>query len=59
MNIKKWEKYPVERLHTQFYKFFLGLNKIAPNMVARNETGCTSFFEGEYLIKDNKILDTS
>ena len=27
MNIKKWEKDPVERLHTQFYKRFLGLNK--------------------------------
>jgi len=39
MNIKKWEKDPVERLHTQFYKFFLGLNKRAPNLVARSETG--------------------
>ena len=39
MNIKKWEKDPVERLHTQFYKLFLGLNKRAPNVVARNETG--------------------
>ena len=32
-------KDPVERLHTQFYKYFLGLNKRAPNVVARNETG--------------------
>ena len=39
MNIKKWEKDPVERLHTQFYKLFLGLNKRAPNVVAHNETG--------------------
>ena len=38
MNIKKWEKDPVERLHTQFYKLFLGLDKRAPNVVARNET---------------------
>ena len=39
MNIKKWEKDPIERLHIQFYKYFLGLNKRAPNVVARNETG--------------------
>ena len=39
MYVKKWEKDPVERLHTQFYKYFLGLNKRAPNVVARNETG--------------------
>ena len=39
LNTKKWEKDPVERLHTQFYKYFLGLNKRAPNVVARNETG--------------------
>ena len=39
MNIKKWEKDPVERLHTQFQKYFLGLNNRAPNVVARNETG--------------------
>ena len=39
LNIKKWKKDPVERLHTQFYKYFLGLNKRAPNVVAHNETG--------------------
>ena len=38
-NIKTWEKDPVERLHTQFHKYFLGLNKRAPSVVARNETG--------------------
>ena len=38
MNFKKWENDPVER-HTQFYKYFLGLNRRAPNVVARNETG--------------------
>ena len=32
-------KDPVERLHTQCNKLFLGLNKRAPNVVARNETG--------------------
>ena len=42
MNIQKWEKDPVERLHTQFYKYFLGLNKGAPNVVARNETVLTN-----------------
>ena len=39
MNFKKWENDPVERQHTQFYKYFLGLNRRAPNVVARNETG--------------------
>ena len=39
MNIKNWEKDPVERLHTQFYKYFIGYNNRAPNVVARNETG--------------------
>ena len=39
INIKKWEKDPLERVHKQFYKYFLGLNKRAPNVVARNETG--------------------
>ena len=39
INLKKWEKDPVERLHTQFYKYYLGLNRRAPNIAARNETG--------------------
>ena len=39
INFKKWENDPVERQHTQFYKHFLGLNRRAPNVVARNETG--------------------
>ena len=39
INPNKWEKDPVERLHTQFYKNYLGLNKRAPNVVPRNETG--------------------
>ena len=39
INFKKWEKDPVERQHTQFYKCFLSLNRRAPNVVARNETG--------------------
>ena len=39
MDFKKWEKDPIERQHTQFYKYFLGLNRRAPNVVARNETG--------------------
>ena len=50
MNIQKWEKDPVERLHTQFYKYFLDLNKRAPNLVARNETGRPS-------LKLNILLD--
>ena len=61
MNIKKWEKDAVERLHTQFYKYILGLNKRAPNVVARNETGRLSLKLNIllYLIKNNNILDTS
>ena len=39
LNIKKREKHPAERLYTQFYKYFLSLNKRVPNVVARNETG--------------------
>ena len=38
-NPNKREKDPIERLHTQFYKNYLGLNKRAPNVVSRNETG--------------------
>ena len=37
LNIKNWEKDPVERLHTQFYKYFLGLNKRAPNVVVEKK----------------------
>jgi len=37
MNIKKWEKDSVERLHTQFYIYFL--DDSAPDVVARKETG--------------------
>ena len=35
MNFKKWEIDPTERQHTQLYKHFLGLNRRAPNVVAR------------------------
>ena len=35
----KWEKDPVEKLHTQFYKYYMGLNRRAPNIVSRNEVG--------------------
>ena len=30
---------PIERFHSQFYKSYLGLNRRAPNVAARNETG--------------------
>ena len=36
-NFDKWEQDPVERLHCQFYKYFLGLNKRASNVVAWND----------------------
>ena len=39
MNLQIWEKDPVERLHLQFFKYYLGLNKRAPNVAARNEVG--------------------
>ena len=35
----KWEKDPIEKLHTQFYKYYMGLNRRAPNVVSRNEVG--------------------
>ena len=38
-NLQIWEKDPVERLHSQFFKYYLGLNKRAPNVAARNEVG--------------------
>ena len=36
---KKWEKDPIERLHSQFYKHYLGLNRRAPNVASRNDMG--------------------
>ena len=39
MDHKKWEKDPIERLHSQFYKHYLGLNRRAPNFASRNEMG--------------------
>ena len=38
-NLQIWEKDPIERLHSQFFKYYLGLNKRAPNVAARNEVG--------------------
>ena len=37
MNLQIWEKDSVERRHSQFFKYYLGLNKWAPNLEARNE----------------------
>ena len=34
---KKWEKEPIEKIHTQFYKHFIGLDERATNIVSRNE----------------------
>ena len=39
LDLKKWEKDPIERFHSQFYKSYLGLNRRAPNVAAGNETG--------------------
>ena len=39
MDHKKWEKDSIERLHSQFYKHYLGLNRRAPNVASRNEMG--------------------
>ena len=36
---KKWEKDAIERLHSQFYKHYLGLNRRAPNVASRNDMG--------------------
>ena len=39
LNLNKWEKDPIERFHSQFYKSYLCLNRRASNVAARNETG--------------------
>ena len=36
---KKWGKDPKEKIHTQFYKHFIGLNNRATNIISRNEAG--------------------
>ncbi len=38
LNLNKWEKDPIERFHSQFYKSFLFLDRRATNVAARNET---------------------
>ena len=42
LNFDNWETDSVERLHTQFYKHYFGLNKRAPNVASRNEAGLLS-----------------
>ena len=42
MNLQIWEKDPVERLHSQFFKYYLGLNKRTPNVAARNDHSGTT-----------------
>ena len=44
-NFDKWDQDPVERLHCQFYKCFLGLNKRASNVVARNDKPTNNLLE--------------
>ena len=39
IDLSKWEKDPIEKLHTQFYIYYMGLNWRAPNVVSRNEVG--------------------
>ncbi len=41
-------KNPIERLHAQFYKYYLGLNRRAPNIVSRNEVGRLSLKSNIY-----------
>ena len=36
---KKWGKDPKQKIHTQFYKHFIGLNNRATNIIPRNEAG--------------------
>ncbi len=45
---KSKEKGPIERLHTQFYKYYLGLNRRAPNIVSCNEVGRLSLKSNIY-----------
>jgi len=39
IDLKKWDRDPIEKLHAQFYKYYIGLNRRAPNIVSRNEVG--------------------
>ena len=39
IDFKKWDRDPIEKLHTQFYKYYVGLNRRTPNVVSRNEVG--------------------
>ena len=39
IDLKKWDREPIEKLHTQFYKYYIGLNRRTPNVVSRNEVG--------------------
>ena len=32
---KKWEKYPIEKIYTQLYKYLIGVNKRATNIKSR------------------------
>ena len=34
---KKWGKDAVEKIHTHFYKHFIGLNRRATDIISRNE----------------------
>jgi len=39
VDLEKWDRDPIEKLHTQIYKYYIGLSRRAPNVVSRSEVG--------------------
>ena len=56
--LKKWGKDPIEKIHTHFYKHFIGLNRGATNIISRNEAGRLSF-KSNISIADPCLLHSS
>ena len=51
---KKWGKDPIEKIHTEFYKHFIGLKNRATNIIPRNEAGRLSL-KSHININDTKF----
>ena len=56
--LKNWGKDPIEKIHTHFYKHFIGLNRGATNIISRNEAGRLSF-KSNISIADPCLLHSS
>ena len=53
---KIWEKDPVEKIHTYFYKHFIGLNRRATNIISRNEAERLSLKSNISIAKQRLLL---